>query len=413
MDRLQNLGGVPRRPLAGISRRSALRRFGIGSAAAGAAFGLGRKSASAQTSFTAAATEAAARRAVSAVNQALASGDMAVLDAAFAVDYVNQTPRSSPFTGQPYPPDLAGLKTALTDVRTIAPDAVILIDDVVASGDTAAVRATLRGTVAPSAASLPAGADPRLRIGGAAFARFGNGQVVESWLYDEAAQRIVSVGPPAPAQPTEEPTTDGDGAERDVSGFDQVSLEGVGTLLIAQGDAEALTIDAEARVLRRIETVVEGGTLYIRPERGYRTREEIVYNLTVETLSGIAVSGSAQVRAQRLETDSLRVSLSGSSTAAIDEHLAQSLDVEASGSNSATLAGTVDSQTVDFGQTGTYDAANLESRVATVSVEGTARAIVNVSESLDASASGASSIGYYGDPEVSQSTSGVGSVSPA
>ena len=148
-----------------------------------------------QISFATAATEAAARRAVSAINQALASGDMTVLDTVFATDYVNHTPRRSLLTGQPFSADVAGLKTALTELRTIAPDAVILIEDVVASGDTAAVRATFRGTLDTSMVSLPEGADPRLRIGGAAFARFVGGQVVESWVYDEAADSTTSRSP--------------------------------------------------------------------------------------------------------------------------------------------------------------------------------------------------------------------------
>ena len=200
----QQSEGPARRMVAGISRRATLRRLGLGGAAAGAAFAIGRQFTSGQSAFTTAATEAAARRAISAVNQALASGDMSVLDAAFAPDYVNHTPRSSLLTGQPYPADLAGLKTALTELRAIVPDAVILIDDVVASGDTAAVRATLRGTIDTSVVRLPEGADPRLRIGGAVFARFVGGQVVESWGYDEAAG-LYAVAPVAPAQPAEEP----------------------------------------------------------------------------------------------------------------------------------------------------------------------------------------------------------------
>lgn len=400
------------RVLAGMSRRAAARRLGIGGAAAGAAFVVGRQSAAAQFSFATAATEAAARRALSAVNQALASGDMSVLDAAFATDYVNHTPRTSLLTGQPSSADLAGLKTALTELRTIAPDAVILIDDVVASGDTAAVRATLRGTLDTTAVTLPAGASPRLRIGGTAFARFVDGRVVESWVYDEAAE-LYAVSPAAPAQPTEAPVADDRGATRNVSGFDRVSLQGIGTLVIEQGDTESLTIDAEERVLQRIETVVENGTLYIRPDRGYRTREEIIYSLTLDDLSGIELSGAGQAQAQRLETGSLSLTLSGAGALAIEELIANTLDVQSTGNVSVSLAGTVDSQTVSFGQAGTYDAANLESRVATVSVDGAAQAIVNVSETLDASASGASSIVYYGDPALSESTSGVGSVSPA
>lgn len=405
-------GRSPKRVMAAISRRSALRRLGAAGVATGAVLAGERRVANAQFSFATAATEAAARRAVSAVNQALASGDMSVIDAAFAADYVNHTPRTSLLTGQPYSADLAGLKTALSELRTIAPDAVILIDDIVASGDTAAVRATLRATLDTTAVTLPAGASPRLRIGGAAFARFVDGRVVESWIYDEAAA-LYAVSPAAPAQPTEEPVADDRGATRNVSGFDRVSLQGIGTLVIEQGDTESLTIDAEERVLQRIETVVEDGTLYIRPDRGYRTREEINYSLTVDDLTGIDLSGAGQAQAQRLETDALSITLSGAGALAIEELIATTLDVQSSGNVSVRLGGTVDSQTVSFGQAGTYDAANLESRAATVSVDGAAQAIVNVSETLDASASGASSIVYYGDPAVSESTSGVGSVTPA
>ncbi|MGH2614949.1 MAG: hypothetical protein ACRDJC_06905, partial [Thermomicrobiales bacterium] len=85
----------------GFSRRSALRRLGVGGVAAGTAIGFERHVAGAQSALTTAATEAAARRAVSAINQALASGDTSALDSAFAADYVNHTPRRSPATGQP------------------------------------------------------------------------------------------------------------------------------------------------------------------------------------------------------------------------------------------------------------------------------------------------------------------------
>lgn len=405
------VGRSPRQLQAALSRRSALHRLGAAGLAAGMGLGAAGGSVTAQSSLVTAATEAAARRAVSAINQALASGDTTVLDTAFASDYVNHTPRRSLLTGQSFSPDLAGLKNGLTELRTIAPDAVILIEDVVASGDTAAVRATFRGTLDTSVVSLPEGADTRLRIGGAAFARFVDGRVVESWVYDESAELYDAA---APAPPTETPVPDdASGATRDVRDFNRVSLQGVGTLVIEQGDTEALTIDAEPRVLRRIETTVQDGTLIIRPDRGFKTREAITYSLTVDDLTGIELSGAGQVQMQQLESDDFSLNVSGAGAVAIDELTAKTLDVEATGNASVTLGGTVDSQTVTFGQAGTYDAANLESRVATVSVDGAAKAIVNVSESLDASASGASSITFYGDPAVSENTSGVGSVTPA
>ena len=52
-------------------------------------------------------------------------------------------------------------------------------------------------------------------------------------------------------------TDDGRGEVRDVSDFQEVALEGVGTLVIEQGETESLTIEAEPKVLQRIETEVQ------------------------------------------------------------------------------------------------------------------------------------------------------------
>ena len=46
---------------------------------------------------------------------------------------------------------------------------------------------------------------------------------------------------------------------RDVENFQEVALEGVGTLVIEQGDRESLTIEAEEQVLRKIATEVRAG----------------------------------------------------------------------------------------------------------------------------------------------------------
>ena len=396
-----------------MSRRSALRRLGAGGLAVGAAVGVERATTGAQFSFSTPATAAAARRAVSAINQALATGDMRALDSAFAADYVNRTPRVSFATGQPFAADLAGLKTSLSEVRAAVPDAVILVDDIVAAGDTAAVRGTFRGTLDPAVLSVPAGTDPRLRIGGAAFGRFVAGKVAESWEYDDAAIRYGGITSVAPS-PTETPVADdGRGETRDVRDFNAVSLAGVGLLQITQGESESLTIAAEERVLRRIETEVTDGTLYIRPDQSFTAREPIVYTLGVVNLSGIELSGAGQVEMARLDSAELQLNLSGAGSIAIEELAAETLDVEASGNVAVTLGGTVDSQTVTLSGAGVYDASNLASRVATITADGASQATVSVSESLEASASGASGITYSGDPAVSESTSGVGSVTRA
>ncbi|MDF3039480.1 MAG: hypothetical protein K0Q71_2186, partial [Thermomicrobiales bacterium] len=63
----RRVGRSPSRELAAISRRSALRRLGAAGVATGTGLGMTQHAANAQISFATAATEAAARRAVSAI----------------------------------------------------------------------------------------------------------------------------------------------------------------------------------------------------------------------------------------------------------------------------------------------------------------------------------------------------------
>ena len=405
------IGQTTSRIVAAVSRRAALRRLGAGGLTAGAALGLQRDSAGAQFAISAAATEAAARRAITAINRALASGDMSVLDTAFSPDYVNHTPRRSFATGQLFSPDLAGLKASLTELRAAVPDSVLLIRDVVASPDTASVLASFRGALRAAAVNLPEGPDIDLRVDGVAFGRLSGGQVMESWDYDDAAEVYGTLlGTPA-EQPVEEPVTaDGRGEVRDVRDFQEVALEGVGTLIIEQGDTESLSIEAEPRVLRRIETEVANGRLTIRPDRSFETREPITYYLTVEQLNSIELAGAGRIEAGQLSTDQLRINGTGAGAVIIEDLIANTLEVTAAGNTQVELAGAVDSQTVTLSDAAGYAAANLTSRIASIGASGASQAIVNVSESLDARVSGASRVEYIGDPAVTQDVSAAGSL---
>ena len=406
----KHLGRAAERMLDAISRRRALRRLAAGGVAAGAAAALERTPAAAQYTLVSAATEAAARRAINAINRALDDGDMTLLDLSFAPDYVNHTPRHSFASGQLFTPDLAGLKESLTELRGVIPDAVLIVDDVIASGTTAAVRATFRGTIDPSIISVADGSSPTVRVGGVAFGEIVGGLVVESWDYDEAAEVLGALAVTAPEEPVTEPEG---GESRDVRDFQAVSLQGVGTLVMTQGETESLTIEAEPKVLRRIETVVEDGTLSIRPERSFDTDEPITYALTFRQLNAIELAGAGRAEAQQLSADRLQLFVSGSGVVSIPALTANNLEVEASGTAQIELGGAVDTQTVTIDGTGRYNAADLSSRVASVSAGGTAQAIVQVTEQLEAQASGTARIEYIGDPEVSESVSGVGRVTRA
>ena len=405
-----------RREGGALSRRTALRRLGAGGLGAGVVIGVGSRLSAAQVTSDDA-TEAAAQRAVTAINQALASGDASGLQAAFATDYVDHTPRRSLLSGEPFTPDLAGLGARLAELRLVFPSAALVVDDVIAEADRAAVRFTFNGALASTTNATPAAApaptDAMLTVGGVMVVRVAADKVAESWVFDEIAEgyRLLIEAAAATAQPTRTAGRDGMMIEtRDVRDFQEVALEGIGTLIIEQGDAEALTIEAEERVLDKIATEVQGGRLSIRPDRSFRARESITYTLKVKQLTAIEVSGAGRAEARQLSADQLRLTVSGAGAASVGSLTATTLDVNGSGNAEFALAGTVDGQSVSLSGASAYQAADLASRVATVTADGASQATVRVSERLDAQASGASSIEYIGDPAVTQKVSGVGRV---
>ena len=180
---------------------------------------------------------------------------------------------------------------------------------------------------------------------------------------------------------------------RNVSGFEEVELQGVGNLSIQQTDTESLTVEAEEDLLPKVRTEVVDNRLIIgpKPHTSVLTTEPINYELTVKDLSALEVSGSGSVDAEGISTDELAVTITGAG------------DVK--------ISGKADSQQVAILGSGDYRAGDLESKEVKVDVGGSGSAIVNVSDELNAEVSGSGSVEYIGDPTVNQYVSGAGRVS--
>lgn len=160
---------------------------------------------------------------------------------------------------------------------------------------------------------------------------------------------------------------------RDVSGFAEVELRGIGNLSIRQTGEESLRVEAEEGVLPKIRTEVVDGRLVIGPEpdTSIQTTRPIDYEPSVEDLRALEVLGSGAVE----------------------------------------IGGRADSQNLSVSGSGDYRAMELESKQAKVDVEGAGSAVVNASDALDVTVGGAGSVEYAGDPAVEQDGSGAGRVS--
>ncbi len=80
------------------------------------------------------------------------------------------------------------------------------------------------------------------------------------------------------------------------------------------------------------------------------------------------------------------------------------------GTGDIELAKTVVKQELELQVSGDYEAPNLESRAATVRIDGTSKAQLWVLESLDVVINGVGGVNYFGSPNVTQSITGSGSL---
>ncbi len=200
---------------------------------------------------------------------------------------------------------------------------------------------------------------------------------------------------------------------RSVSGFNSVTFAGIGELDITQGPAESLSIEAEDNIIPHITTTVTNGNLRIAFDQEnfqnvVRPTRNVKFNLVVRSLSALELSGVGSVNMPSLNADSFTLKVGGAGGIKIGQLTTGQLTTTMSGAGNVDLAGKVTSQSVTLSGLGNYDAADLDSQQATISLSGAGGGTVWARNTLDVKISGAGSISYYGSPTITKSITGIG-----
>ena len=202
---------------------------------------------------------------------------------------------------------------------------------------------------------------------------------------------------------------------REVSGFDRVTIEGAGELILTQGETESLEIEAEDNIITEITSEVNNGTLVIsfRDDFGDETlipTEKIKFYLSVIEITELNISGAALVNSDSLKSDRFDLDIDGAADINIDSLTADTLEVDVNGGARCDLSGKVSDLLVTVDGAGSFDAEDLESADCEITINGAAEARIWVTENLDVNIDGVGSLSYYGNPRVSQDIDGLGSV---
>lgn len=186
-----------------------------------------------------------------------------------------------------------------------------------------------------------------------------------------------------------------DGTPFQVDTFSSIQIEGGGHAVITIGEPASVTVSGSQKDIEQLQVQVWFGTLEIEPENDdNNNKSDLVYNITVPSLTQIELEGSVTAELDGLTGDSLEIQVEDSSTLQLTKLAISRLQVQIENSATVTIAGTADEQDVEIQDSATYEALDLDSRSAEIQGEGSSTSRVRVSEQLSGQLEDSATVEY-------------------
>lgn len=181
--------------------------------------------------------------------------------------------------------------------------------------------------------------------------------------------------------------------KRNVGNFKGLDVGGAFHVEVTCQKEASLELTADDNLLKHIKTEVRGGILYIGTDGmqlNFKDSPRAV--ISVPSLDDFNISGAAQVRVANLKAGDVKANLSGASQLWANG-TAQSVNADVSGASR-------------------LNGRDLQASKVDVNASGASQADVYASADLEAEASGASRVSYYGNPQnISPKASGASKIS--
>jgi Putative auto-transporter adhesin, head GIN domain len=178
--------------------------------------------------------------------------------------------------------------------------------------------------------------------------------------------------------------------QRSVGDFSEIVASG-GMKIEWHAGAPSLTITTDENLLSHIEDRITGSTLRLREHEHLRPTQGIKVTITSPRLTGGDLSGAVDLVAHKLTGPKFYI--------------------RGTGASDITLDGAVDELLADLTGAGDLKAKSLQVKTAEISATGAADAVVNVSDVLRVSITGAGDVVYYGTAKtIEKHITGAGSV---
>lgn len=186
----------------------------------------------------------------------------------------------------------------------------------------------------------------------------------------------------------------------DFKNFDKVVIAHAFEAEITAGEDYSIEVTVDDNLVEHLRVEQKGDTVTVALEPGLLgvTNTTQRARITLPRLVDLEASGASRVHLSGFKTsDEVRVTVSGASSAKGDMDTGN-IKVDVSGASTLSLDGSGKRLTANASGASTADLSDFAVTDASVEASGASRINVDVSGKLDASASGASSVRYAGDP---------------
>ncbi len=194
-----------------------------------------------------------------------------------------------------------------------------------------------------------------------------------------------------------------EGTPFQVDSFSQLQIEGGGHAIITTGSPAAVSISGPEAQISNLQVQVWFNTLEVEPEDDDQAAgADLIYHITVLSLTQIELEGSVTADVDGQATDSLELSVDDSVGLRITKLAVGRIEVQLEGSSSVTVSGTADCQQIENEDGSTYDALQLDRKSVDIDGQGSSHNKLRFTDSL---------IGQIEDPSVVEYMTESGSVS--
>lgn len=207
-------------------------------------------------------------------------------------------------------------------------------------------------------------------------------------------------------------------ADRVQDPFNGLSVRLEATVYVEQGEQQKVEITAPPQTLERIITEVKDSVLIIRYNRSISSSSKntvpVSIRIVMPKIQSLSLSGNGQVFCEKsIQSPELKLSVSGSGNMKINSIQTQMLKVSLSGSGNIKLAEPCEvlSTSVSISGSGFFIAEHLSAEEADVHITGSGGdCSLTVTRSLHVGIIGSGEVHYKGNPVVTSSIVGSGSV---